>query len=361
MLHLKKPIKNLCDEKDSWEEYALSSSEWKLVEGGVKCLKPVKVMMKNLEGEKEPTMDKVISEIFNVQTALRTFINTPFNCGYGITFAKELKAQIEIRFPEKGTDRVQRRMANYLSPKFRGAHLDQYGKLESTKQEIEAKIRSYENVPDETETEELTADAGAAAELSPNSKLIKRHQAKLQRERTRGQAQNKIRKEMERYESFSFPDKKANILFWWKQHEGVLPLLASLAKRILAIPASSSKSERVFSTGGNIVTAKRNRLSPKNVECLIVIKENMAMVESFMQKGGYTIKKYENETNPFAVIDIEETYQNPDDEDEDGGEWEDLDDQKVVYLDDDVDVSEADTDDSDVEPDLINNAFVMID
>merc|ERR1712179_130449 len=69
-------------------------------------------------------------------------------------------------------------------------------------------------------------------------------------------SQNKIRKEMDRYESFSIPGKNVTTLDWWKQHEGVLPLLSSLAKRILAIPASSSKSERVFSTGGNIVTAR---------------------------------------------------------------------------------------------------------
>ena len=105
--------------------------------------------------EKQPTMNKVIAEVFNVQTILRTFINTPGNCGYGIMFAQELKAQIEVRFPDKGTDRVQRRMANYLDPKFRGAHLDQYEKLESTKQEIENKIKSYKDLGEESVREEV--------------------------------------------------------------------------------------------------------------------------------------------------------------------------------------------------------------
>ena len=35
----------------------------------------------------------------------------------------------------------------------------------------------------------------------------------------------------------------------------------------------------MFSTGGNIVTKKRNRLSPKNVEDLIIIAENAKEVE----------------------------------------------------------------------------------
>ena len=35
-----------------------------------------------------------------------------------------------------------------------------------------------------------------------------------------------------------------------------------------------AKSERVLSTGGNFVTAKRNKIAPKKVEELILIKEN---------------------------------------------------------------------------------------
>ena len=107
--------------------------------------------------------------------------------------------------------------------------------------------------------EPTAAENNTDAELSPNSKLMKRHMAKIQKAITQlGQPKNKIR-----YESFSIPAKNVNILQWWKNHEAVLTLLASLAKWILTIPASSSKSECAFSTGGNIVTAKRNRLSLK--------------------------------------------------------------------------------------------------
>ena len=344
VLHLKRAIKNLCGENESWEAFALTQTEWKLVEGAVKCLKPVKRMIKALEGEKEPTMDKVIAEVLNIQTTLRTFINTPGNCGYGIVFARELKAQIEARFPDKGTDRVQRRMANYLSPKFRGAHLDQYEKMESTKQEIEEKIKSYTDIPEDAD-DTINVDQG---ELSPTSKMIKRHEEKLKRMRTlTGPNKSKIIIEMDRYEGYTDPGKNMkSILEWWRQHEAVLPLLASLAKRILAIPASSSKSERVFSTGANIVTAKRNRLSPKNVECLIVIKENMAMVDNFIKHGGYTIKKYAEDSNPFKKVDLEEREVEPGPDNDNDNNLEDIDDEEVIYL-EDFDDSEDEADESD--------------
>ena len=45
-------------------------------------------------------------------------------------------------------------------------------------------------------------------------------------------------------------------------------------KSVLAIPASSSKSERTFLKGGLIVTPLRQRLQPDLVEDLIVLSTN---------------------------------------------------------------------------------------
>ena len=84
VLHLKKPLKKLFVDKESWEGHSLTNTEWKLVEGATKCLLFVRRMIKKLEAEKEPTINKVIVEVFNAQTFLRNFINTPGNCGYGI-------------------------------------------------------------------------------------------------------------------------------------------------------------------------------------------------------------------------------------------------------------------------------------
>ena len=71
-------------------------------------------------------------------------------------------------------------MANYLSPDIRGAHLDKYEKLESTKVDIEAKIKYTETVT-EDDANETMEEAQADASLSPNSKLIKRHQENIAR------------------------------------------------------------------------------------------------------------------------------------------------------------------------------------
>ena len=49
------------------------------------------------------------------------------------------------------------------------------------------------------------------------------------------------------------------------------------------------------------MTAKRNRLAPRNVESLIVIKENMAMVEDFLKNGGYEIEKSEDYSGVISL------------------------------------------------------------
>ena len=156
---------------------------------------------------------------------------------------------------------------------------------------------------------------------------------------------------MERYEGFTYPGKNTNILLWWKQHEGVLPLLASLVKRIPAILASSAKSERVFSTGGNIVTAKRNRLAPKNVENLIKIKENMSKVEDFLKNGGYKVTK--SDTNPFKNIEMEESPRPQNSEEEDVGEicLNDIEEEDVIYLEDAEEEDYSDEEDAEEEND----------
>ncbi|ELT95740.1 hypothetical protein CAPTEDRAFT_140410 [Capitella teleta] len=57
-------------------------------------------------------------------------------------------------------------------------------------------------------------------------------------------------------------------------YERNFPRIALLAKKYLAIPATSAPSERVFSTAGNIVTPKRSRLNPEKVNMLVFLAHN---------------------------------------------------------------------------------------
>ena len=60
----------------------------------------------------------------------------------------------------------------------------------------------------------------------------------------------------------------------------ILSWLALLVRVVFAIPAASSKSERVFSVAGRVVTPDRNRLAPEMVEDLVMLKCNLRLLRN---------------------------------------------------------------------------------
>jgi hypothetical protein len=67
-------------------------------------------------------------------------------------------------------------------------------------------------------------------------------------------------------------------LLWWKTLTVRFPVLSKLARKYLAIPATSTPSERLFSEAGNIMTIKRTQLSPNMLENLVFCKKNWSLV-----------------------------------------------------------------------------------
>ena len=62
-------------------------------------------------------------------------------------------------------------------------------------------------------------------------------------------------------------------LQWWhKRGSNKYPRLSVLAKEFLSICASSSPSERLFSTGRGIITFRRGRLAPDTISTLMTLK-----------------------------------------------------------------------------------------
>ncbi len=68
--------------------------------------------------------------------------------------------------------------------------------------------------------------------------------------------------QLQAYISIPRLDFEENPLEWWKIHSSNYPLLAAFAKRFLSVCATSSPSERLFSSSGNIVSPTRMKLSP---------------------------------------------------------------------------------------------------
>lgn len=81
-----------------------------------------------------------------------------------------------------------------------------------------------------------------------------------------------------------------DVLQWWKTNENVFPLLAQMARQILAVPASSSSSERMFSTAGQVLSDLRQNMTPGLTSKLVFIKKNFGKLETDLAKWSYKTK-----------------------------------------------------------------------
>lgn len=68
--------------------------------------------------------------------------------------------------------------------------------------------------------------------------------------------------QLEEYVAEAPADETVNVLHYWRSRDPQWPELARMARRYMAIPASSAPSERCFSAARYTVPFQRNRLHP---------------------------------------------------------------------------------------------------
>lgn len=88
-------------------------------------------------------------------------------------------------------------------------------------------------------------------------------------------AEDQAKDEMTRYKEEASLALSDDPLGWWKEHEDQYPFLSRVAKKHLCIPGTSVPSERVFSTVGDIISAKRSVISPEHLDQLLFLNKNI--------------------------------------------------------------------------------------
>lgn len=90
--------------------------------------------------------------------------------------------------------------------------------------------------------------------------------------------------EWKRYMSVGDLEEKDCPLQWWKENENDFKSLSILARKFLAVQATSAPSERVFSHAALIISNRRNRLSSEMAGKLFYVSENIDWYEEQLRE-----------------------------------------------------------------------------
>jgi hypothetical protein len=93
--------------------------------------------------------------------------------------------------------------------------------------------------------------------------------------------------ELDQYLEADIPASIVNenpLQFWSTEFASCkFPLLKCLARRLFSIPATSSGTERLFSYSGLILNSRRQRLSPNQVDNMLVIRSARQVLTNVKQ------------------------------------------------------------------------------
>lgn len=294
-LKLEKPLRQLSDSdtssKQVWRKKVLSPLEYEAAKGMNKALRALKVATKIFESDTEPTVHKVIPELFEISDQLERLTKEG---GLVSEMADLLQSSFVERFPECLVRVKLYAVAHFLDPANKGCVLEVYrDAYEEARQELLKMLKLYDKTPPPTLADnplaETDEDLEEDSNLSAVERLRKRRRVSGDQEESQARTRSIPAPELEiqTFEKLQInPEDAKNSLKWWKAHSNQFPLMSRAVRETYCVPAASSASERAFSMGSLICTQRRGHLTPKKIEELAIIKLNYSAVKSFKEKYG---------------------------------------------------------------------------
>ncbi|KAE8231232.1 hypothetical protein CF326_g3756 [Tilletia indica] len=157
------------------------------------------------------------------------------------------------------------------SKKELSSFLDAIQQLEDAKQHLRDAV--YEMFGEDVASARSVKDS-----KKPKTKPKSALQATRARREKQASEENEQEQDTDEIEKYLNPsnapwrDTDQSPLKWWKDNQELFPRLAKLARIVLAIPGSSSSSERVFSQAAQFSTNRRSRLSASSIAQLVMTK-----------------------------------------------------------------------------------------
>ena len=178
---------------------------------------------------------------------------------------------LKSRFPAYGGQDKILAFSNFLHPALKGNILYKIGLYNTT---LEQLVIEEEGTPEEVGLDQaIVVDDEDEEQMMIN--LCSQGMAT-------GSTQNyesPIQREINLFRATPNLPRTTDVLNFWKENCKNYPMLSKVVRKLFCIQATSTSSERTFSTGGAIVTAKRSNLDPMNVNMMVYLRENLGKVQ----------------------------------------------------------------------------------
>ena len=229
-----------------------------------------------MSGEKYPTICWVVQKAYLLTSSLKKTIGSIVSgkekgnatSQYILQMSRKMLADMNKRWPNQGCDDLSYAISHILHPGLRGFVL--------------LKKNLYQHIGDEMVKEEEPPAPGSGNDEAMILDEEDEEQMMVSQALEVGPVasdKSPLIQEFEAYRRAPQVPIKVDVLQYWKMHAKEFPMLARLVRKYFCIQATSCSSERTFSTGGQIITAKRTKLDPNNVHMLVYLRENLGKVK----------------------------------------------------------------------------------
>ncbi|KAH7945702.1 hypothetical protein HPB49_014328 [Dermacentor silvarum] len=222
----------------------VNASEWKLMNAAVRVLKPLDHATTELSGDRYSTLSQVIPLLQCTEVVLAEHVSQG---GEAALLASSLLCSIKMRFPDIKVSRLPA-LAMLVDPRckdvcYAGRPAKEWAfTLLTTAAEETVPVDQHGTATSENST--CSADPSEDSVWSAFTHFSSR--AHHQSSRT-------ISDEVAGYLKAPLLSRSEDPLVWWKSKGSHLyPTLVAAARRYLSIPATQTRSERLFSTAGAV-------------------------------------------------------------------------------------------------------------
>jgi hypothetical protein len=280
-IQLRRSCTHVCEEKAETRPYLLSTAEWDQAANIMNLLEPLSEATELLCKSKYPTLNTALPVYVLLMKHLKRVQRGLYDQAQLIQPATKIINKIDQYFCAALNKPIYV-CAMILNPTSKTNLWKKNNSFlkASYNKSVDNIIETFCEVANEFKIEKSTPNPTPSTTTSVSSSKQKPTSLFLAELYEPISVLDTIEAEVDRYLKEDLEPEKTDILQYWANRQNTFPTLSAMARRYLAVPATSAASKRVFSKGQQIVSWKHSSLEPETIEGLLCLKEWYQLLDS---------------------------------------------------------------------------------